>query len=142
MNSLDRNIVFERLINKSDKCDLDSLSEESINHLSRLFGEFCRDKIRYEADQFRFKRTHEDANLSSSEILSNIGHKCVRFQSFLKPKKIRVPKKFEIQKFFGPKKFWVPNNFWIKKFWVPKSFRSQNVLGPRKFWVQKNLIIY
>ena len=42
--------------------DLKRLDEQTINHRSKIFGEHCRDKIKAEADAFRFKRSREDLN--------------------------------------------------------------------------------
>ena len=62
--------VFSFLTLQCDGQSLARLNEETINHLSNIFGEFCREKIRHEADTFRFKRSREDTDLSSVEILS------------------------------------------------------------------------
>ena len=70
LNISDRNEFFGRLIIKCEKSDLENLSEEIVNHLSRLLGELCRDKIKEEADRFRFKRSRDDEDSLSSEILS------------------------------------------------------------------------
>ena len=58
------------LLKNCDKEDLKRMDEQTINHLSKIFGEHCRDKIKAEADAFRFKRSREDGDLSSTEILS------------------------------------------------------------------------
>ena len=70
LNISDRNEFFGRLIIKCEKSYLKNLSEEIVNHLSRLLGELCRDKIKEEADRFRFKRSRDDEDSLSSEILS------------------------------------------------------------------------
>ena len=71
LSSVDRNHVLGLLISKCEKDDLKQLKESEINHLSKVFGEYCREKIKSEADTFRFKRSREDSDSSSVEILSN-----------------------------------------------------------------------
>ena len=46
LNSDDRNMALTLLINKSEKSDLKNFNEETINHLSKEFGEYCRDEIK------------------------------------------------------------------------------------------------
>ena len=70
LNSEDRNQVLSLLIAKSEKQDLIKMTEETVNHISKIFGEYCRDKIKSEADSFRFKRSREESDLSSVEMLS------------------------------------------------------------------------
>ena len=62
--------VLSALILRSDKSSLLAMNDENVNHLSKIFGEYCRDKIKSEADIFRFKRSREDCDLSSVDILS------------------------------------------------------------------------
>ena len=62
--------VFAIVMPQLNKSDLQLQSEQLLLHLSKIFGEFCRDKIRHEADNFRMKRSLDDTDCSSVEILS------------------------------------------------------------------------
>ena len=66
----DRKKTLSVLIAQIDKNDLKELEEQSINKLSKVFGEYCREKIKHEADNFRYKRSREDGDKTSEEILS------------------------------------------------------------------------
>ena len=66
----ERTEVLSFLLLRSDGDSLSYLNVDTINHLSKIFGEYCREKIKTEADNFRFKRSREDGDLSSVEILS------------------------------------------------------------------------
>ena len=70
LDSENRNKVLSLLLVKSEKQDLVNMPEETVNHVSKLLGEYCRDKIKSEAASFRFKRSREESDLSSVEILS------------------------------------------------------------------------
>ena len=54
----DKTKVFSVLIGQIDKADLKNMTEDNIHHLSKVFGEYCRDKIKQEADNFRYKGYH------------------------------------------------------------------------------------
>ena len=66
----DEKIAFLNiLIPLIDKNDLSKLSDEVVNHLSKVLGEYCHEKLKPEADFFRSKRSRED----DDEYLSSVG---------------------------------------------------------------------
>ena len=44
----DKTQVFSTLILRSDKTSLLAMKDENVNHLSKIFGEYCRDKGRFQ----------------------------------------------------------------------------------------------
>ena len=70
LNTGQKNQILSIVLPQVSKSDLQQQSEEQLLHLSKVFGEVCRDKLKKEADSFRMKRSRDDSDISSVEILS------------------------------------------------------------------------
>ena len=70
LNMEQKRKVFAIVMPQMNKTDLQNQSENVLLHISKIFGEFCRDKIKLEADSFRLKRSRDDSDRSSVDILS------------------------------------------------------------------------